>query len=97
MTDMAAVRPLLPVELEKAVSRSRSGKIRIAAKNKSRLAVNLLIAVLLILTAAAFLTFDYQNIDFAEAVLETLHNIKQCSWSRSFPGIRWEAFSTSCW
>lgn len=76
MTDMAAVRPLLPVELEKAVSRSSSGKIRIAAKNKSRLAVNLLIAVLLILTAAAFLTFDYQNIDFAEAVLETLHNIK---------------------
>lgn len=35
MTDMAAVRPLLPVELEKAVSRSSSGKSALRRKTKA--------------------------------------------------------------
>lgn len=76
MTDLALIHPPLPAELEKAVTRSHRGKIRIAAKDRSRPAVNLLIAVLLFLTVLAFCTFDYQNIDFSKAILDTLHNIR---------------------
>lgn len=62
--------------IEDYISRTRKGKIKIGAKNKSRLAVKLLILGLLAITVAAFVTFDYQGIDFAKAVTDTLNNIK---------------------
>ena len=86
MTDVKVGRVPLPVELEKAVFRSRSGKIRIAAKNKSGLAVNILIGVLLFLTVLAFMTFDYQNIDFGKAVADTLHNMRSVSLEPELSG-----------
>ena len=58
------------------VSRSRRGKIKIRVKNKSQLALKLLVLTLLGITIFAFLTFDYQGIDFEKAVSDTLHNIK---------------------
>lgn len=61
---------------ENWMRRSRKGKIQIHTKNKSQQAINLLVAVLLCLTAAAFLTFDYQGIDFSSAVSDTLNNIR---------------------
>ncbi len=62
--------------IEDYISHTRKGKIKIGAKNKSRLAVKLLILGLLAITVAAFVTFDYQGIDFAKAVTDTLNNIK---------------------
>ncbi len=64
------------VDVERFISRSRKGKIKIGAKSKSQLAVKLLVLVLLGITIFAFFTFDYQGIDFAKAVSDTLHNIK---------------------
>ena len=62
--------------LERFINRSRKGKIKIGAKSKSQRAVKLLVLVLLAITAVAFVTFDYQGIDFGQAVADTLHNIK---------------------
>lgn len=64
------------MNLEHFISRSKNGKIKIGARNKSQLAVKLLILALLAITIAAFATFDYQGIDFGKAVTATLHNIK---------------------
>ena len=63
-------------DLERFINRSRKGKIKIGAKSKSQLAVKLLVLGLLAITVVAFVTFDYQNIDFGKAVADTLHNIK---------------------
>lgn len=68
--------PLLGMDVNPIIDRSRNGKIKIGAKSKSQLAVKLLAAVLLGLTVVAFLTFDYQGIDFAKAVADTMHNIR---------------------
>ena len=81
-TVAVATRPLsgekssAAVNLERFVNRSRNGKIKIGARNKSQLAVKLLVLVLLSITVVAFVTFDYQGIDFGQAVTDTLHNIK---------------------
>lgn len=64
------------MELEALMSKNRQGKIKIAPQNKSRTAVKLLIAALVFITAAAFMSFDFQGIDFAGAVSDTLHNIQ---------------------
>ena len=52
------------------------GKIRIISHNKSNSAIKLLIAVLATITVFAFVTFDYKEIDFAEAVSATFRNIQ---------------------
>lgn len=64
----------ISLDLERIMEKTGKGKIKIKAKNKSRLAIRILVAALLCLTAAAFATFDYQNIDFAEAVGATMQN-----------------------
>lgn len=58
------------------MERSRKGKIKIRAKSKSQKAITMLVAALLCLTFAAFFSFDYQGIDFAAAVTDTLRNIR---------------------
>lgn len=58
------------------MERTGKGKIKIKAKNKSRYALQTLMVTLLGLMVVAFATFDYQNIDFAEAVQATLQNIQ---------------------
>lgn len=99
--DAVLQRTALPLDLEKMVTRSRSGKIKIGAKNKSRHAVNALVIVLLGLTVLAFATFDYQNIDFAKAVTDTLHNVKtvflEPKLSRdTITGVLWQLLVTFC-
>lgn len=58
------------------LERTRSGKIRIAAKSKSNTAIKFLILALAFITVFALLTFDYKNIDLWEAISDTLHNIE---------------------
>ena len=102
MTSDAALRQNpIPLELEQLICRSHSGKIKIGAKNKSRHAVKALIIVLLGLTVLAFATFDYQNIDFAQAAADTLHNIKTVFFepklSRdTIAGVLWQLLVTFC-
>ncbi len=52
------------------------GKIRIAAESKSNQAVKILAAVLVGITVFAFATFDYKEIDFLQAIADTLRNIR---------------------
>ena len=102
MTNDAALRQNpVPLALEQLICRSRSGKIKIGAKNKSRHAVKALVIVLLGLAALAFATFDYQNIDFAKAAADTLHNIKtvflEPQLSRdTITGVLWQLLVTFC-
>lgn len=58
------------------LEKGRTGKIRIASYSKSDRAVKLLVMVLAAITVFAFCTFDYKEIDFAEAAAATLTNIK---------------------
>lgn len=62
----------IPVGLE----RKRNGRIRTAAKSKSNTAIRALLIGLCVITVIALLTFDYKDIDFGKAILDTLHNIK---------------------
>lgn len=71
-----ALRPILSFEITKHVKRTPTGKIKIGANSRSGFAIKLTMLVLIALTVIGFLTFDYKNIDFAEAVSSTLRNVK---------------------
>lgn len=58
------------------LEKNRFGKIRIASHSKSDVAIKALMGILVVVTIFAFLTFDYKEIDFAEAVSATFDNIK---------------------
>jgi phosphonate transport system permease protein len=77
ITKAASVsKPVLSFEIKTHIRKTRGGAIKTGALSKSGLAVRITMAVLLILTVAGFLTFDYKNIVFSEAVRDTLRNIK---------------------
>jgi len=65
-----------PVDLHKFMTKKRNGKIKITAKSKSSSAVKITVFTLFALTIAAFVTFDYKNIDFGQAVSGTITNVK---------------------
>lgn len=56
--------------------RHKNGRIKIGVQSKSGIVLKILAAVLIGLTVYAFLSFDYKEIDFFDAVVDTLHNIK---------------------
>jgi len=56
--------------------RAHNGKIKITSKNKNALVVRYTVLTLLILTVYGFLSFDYKDINFMQAVADTLSNIK---------------------
>ena len=58
------------------IERGWNGKIKTASHSKSNTAIRILIVSLAMITIYAFLTFDYKEIDFADAILATLQNIK---------------------
>lgn len=78
MTDeaFAIQNPTLSFEIQKYIRKTAKGKIKTGAKSRSSVAIKLTVLVLLGLTIYGFLTFDYKNINFAEAVSSTLINIK---------------------
>lgn len=71
-----AVPSPLSIDLKRQIKKTRKGRIKTAAESKSGLVVRLTIIILLGLTVYGFLTFDYKNIIFSEAVSGTLNNIK---------------------
>ncbi len=73
----------------KYITKSRSGKIKIAAKNKSTMAVHITLIFLVVITVYAFFTFDYKNIDFSEAMHDTLRNIGTAFFQ---PRLRYDSF-----
>ena len=56
--------------------RSRNGKIKVEAVNRSAVVLKILVGVLLFLTVYAFWSFDYKEIQLGEAAAATLHNMK---------------------
>ncbi len=56
--------------------RHKDGRIKISVQNKSNIALKVLAAVLIGLTVYAFISFDYKEIDFFDAVSDTMHNIQ---------------------
>lgn len=77
MSELVLTKPAyLPIDIQKHVRKTKRGKIRTAALSKSGLAIRLTVLTLAALTAIGFLTFDYKNIAFSEAVSKTLDNIK---------------------
>ena len=56
--------------------RSRNGKIKVGAVNRSAVVLKILVGVLLFLTVYAFWSFDYKEIQLGEAAAATLHNMK---------------------
>lgn len=56
--------------------RSRNGKIKVGAVNRSAVVLKILVGVLLFLTVYAFWSFDYKEIQLGEATAATLHNMK---------------------
>lgn len=56
--------------------RHRNGKIKVGIQSKSGIAMKILGVSLILLTIYAFMTFDYKDIDFFDAVSATFHNIK---------------------
>ena len=65
----------ISLNLHKNMRKTRGGKIKTAAKCKSSSAIKITVFVLLAVTVYGFMTFDYRNINFAEAVSGTAANI----------------------
>ncbi len=63
-------------KVRSGAKRHKNGKIKIGVQSKSNIALKSLAVVLVGLTIYAFLSFDYKEINFAEAVFDTLNNIK---------------------
>jgi phosphonate transport system permease protein len=78
MTNEAFVlpNPTLSFEIQKHVRKTANGRIKTGTKSRSSIAIKLTVLALLGLTIYGFLTFDYKNINFAEAVSSTLSNVK---------------------
>lgn len=69
-----AVEPPASLDLHRYMQKTRSGKIRTGGRSKSGTAIKLTVFILLGLTIYGFLTFDYKNINVAEAISNTLSN-----------------------
>lgn len=79
MSDLTMKQENILLKRESAVGSLEKdcfGKIRVASHSKSNLAIKLLMIALVALTIFAFLTFDYKEINFGEAIAATLTNIK---------------------
>ncbi len=75
MQDTVAL-PQSVVVADRHARRHRNGKIKVGVQSKSGIALKILIVVLIGLTVYAFLSFDYKEINFFDAVTATMHNIK---------------------
>ena len=64
----------IPFKLHGHMRKTRGGKIKTAAKCKSYMVIRLTVAVLLGLTIYALFSFNYRNINLAEAIAGTFRN-----------------------
>lgn len=75
--DIGGAGPLtLGADWRSYLPKNRSGKIRVAARSRSGPAIRLVLLGLIALTVTGFLTFDYKNIQFGEALASTAANIR---------------------
>lgn len=58
------------------IKRKKSGEIKIKVWNKSQIVMTATLSILTFLTIYGFLTFDYKDIQFWEAIKSTLANMK---------------------
>ena len=65
----------IPLNLQKYMRKTPVGKIKTGAQSKSGTVIKITLIFLLGLTIYGFLTFDYKNIVFTEAVAGTFNNI----------------------
>ncbi len=72
------------------IKRKKSGKIKIKVWNKSQKVMTATLGILVFLTVYGFLTFDYKDIQFWEAIKGTLDNLKVM-----FLEAKWSHFSFS--
>lgn len=63
-------------DLEKHINRTKTGKIKIKSSGHSQKVINATLIALIILTIYGFVTFDYKDLNFGSAVVQTLQNIK---------------------
>jgi len=77
MSELVMTAPA-PISLDynRYVRKTRSGKIKTAAKCKGNMAIQITVIVLLSLTVYGFLTFDYRNVNLAEAIVGTFQNAR---------------------
>jgi phosphonate transport system permease protein len=74
--DTAIIKARLPeLDLSRHMMKTPSGKIKIGSGNRSSRVVKMTLLILAALTIVGFLTFNYKDIDFAEAMKSTLHNV----------------------
>ena len=76
MSDFAAGHLPVALDIQKYIHKTRGGRIKTSVITKSGLAINLTILAMLSLTVFGFLTFDYKDIDFFQAVSGTMENVK---------------------
>ena len=77
MSELVITTPApITIDLQKFMRKTQGGKIKTSARSKSSFAIKFTILVLLGLTLYGFLTFDYKNIVFSEAVSGSLRNMK---------------------
>ena len=77
MSELVTAAPVpMSLDLHRFMRKNRRGRIKTTARSKSSFAIKLTILILLGLTVYGFLTFDYKNINFVNAVTGTLQNIK---------------------
>lgn len=72
------------------IQRKKSGKIKIKVWNKSQKVMTATLGILTFLTIYGFITFDYKDIQFWEAIKGTLDNLKVM-----FLEAKWSHFSFS--
>jgi len=73
---VVAIPPPISLDFHRCIRKTRRGKIQTTAISKSNFAIKITLFMLLGLTLYGFLTFDYKNIVFAEAVSGTIENAK---------------------
>ena len=77
MSELVIARPApITFDLHKHMRKSRGGRIKTATKCKSNTVIKFTLVTLLALTVYGFLTFDYGNVNFAEAIAGTWSNIR---------------------
>jgi len=65
----------VPFDASAIIRKTRGGKIRTAAICKSGTLIKITVITLLVLTVYGFLSFDYKDVVFSEAVVSTWNNV----------------------
>jgi phosphonate transport system permease protein len=77
MSELVAASPAsIPLGWQTCMKKTRGGRIKTTAKSKSGTAIKLTVLILICLTVYGFLTFDYKNINLANAISSTVNNAK---------------------